>query len=207
MDIASFRSVLAMLGVLGMFVSVVTNIWRYNNLDLSGRWANLRGVYARSITVGIVLATLLRANIIDILQNPEGPAMMLGWFAAPWADGAGNAEKIGAILYELFGVIVTGVVLAFLSKAWNDLFDILYEFKRWLRGRANTLKPEEGSQRPAPSTQASSRPIFASRRAGGGGGGGGGGGRGRRGGRGGRGRSSGSPRPTGEGTPGGASGK
>ena len=37
----------------------------------------------------------------------------------------------------IFGSFVTGFVLAFIAKFWNDLFDIIYEFKRWLRGKAN----------------------------------------------------------------------
>jgi uncharacterized membrane protein YgcG len=157
MDYASFRSVLAMLSVLGMFVAIVTNIWRFGNIDLTGRWANMRGIYGRAIAVGVVLAALLRANIIDILQNPEGPALMLGWLAAPWSQYAGATEKIVGTVEEVFGILVTGVVLAFISKFWNDLFDIVYEVKRWLRGKANALKPEDGAIRPkAPGTVAPS---------------------------------------------------
>lgn len=158
MDYASFRSVLAMLSVLGMFVAIVTNIWRYGNIDLTGRWANMRGIYGRAIAVGVVLAALLRANIIDILQNPEGPALMLGWLGAPWGQHAGPVEKIVGVVEEVFGILVTGVVLAFIAKFWNDLFDIIFEFKRWLRGKANALKPEEGAIRPkAPGTVEPSR--------------------------------------------------
>ncbi|MCH7548819.1 MAG: hypothetical protein IH969_04660, partial [Candidatus Krumholzibacteriota bacterium] len=75
MDYASFRSVLAMLLVLSMFVTVVMNIWRHGNLDLTGRFANMRRMYIRAVIVGVVLAAVLRANIIDILQNPQGPAL------------------------------------------------------------------------------------------------------------------------------------
>jgi hypothetical protein len=64
MDYASFRSVLAMLSVLGMFVAIVTNIWRFGNIDLTGRWANMRGIYGRAIVVGVVLAALLRALVL-----------------------------------------------------------------------------------------------------------------------------------------------
>ncbi len=154
MEAASFRSVFAMLAVLAMPVALVTHLWRYGNLDLTGRWANLRGVYARAIAVGVVLAAILRANVIDILQNPEVPGSLLGWYQAPWAEGATAVERVRAVVYEIIGVLTTGLVLAFVSRLWNDLFDIVYEIKRWIRGRANQLKPEEGSVRPAPVTQA-----------------------------------------------------
>jgi hypothetical protein len=90
-------------------------------------------------------------------------------------------EKVVGILEEIFGIIVTGVVLAFLSKLWNDVFDIIYEFKRWLRGKANKSKPEAGAAPPAttPATAATG-PTGTVRRTRGSRGG-----RGRRGGRGG----------------------
>ncbi len=163
MEAASFRSVFAMLAVLAMPVALLTHLWRYGDLDLTGRWANMRGVYGRAIAVGVVLAAILRANVIDILQNPEVPGSLLGWYQAPWAEGAATAERIRAVVYEIVGVGVTGLVLAFLSRLWNDLFDIVYEIKRWIRGRANQLKPEEGSVRPAPVTQATSPSSGSSR--------------------------------------------
>ena len=149
MDNFSGRSILAMLSVLSMFVAVVTNIWRFGNLDLTGRFANIRGVYKRAIIVGVLLAAVLRANIIDILQNPQGPALMLGWFGSPWSEYATGVEKIMGGIEEVFGILVTGVVLAFLSKFWNDIFDIIYELKRWLRGKANQAKPEDVPMRPS----------------------------------------------------------
>jgi hypothetical protein len=44
---------------------------------------------------------------------------------------------------QVIGILLTGMVLALFAKLWNDLFDILYEFKRFLRGKANALRPDE----------------------------------------------------------------
>jgi hypothetical protein len=151
MDIVSFWSVVSMLAVLSIFVTVVAKMWRSGNIDLSGRHANMRGVYARSIAVGVLLAALLRANIIDILQNPGNPAVLLGWLSMPWAEYATLWEKAIGIIEEVVGVLVTGVILAFFSRMWNDVFDLLYQFQRWMKGKANATKPEEGSSsRPVP---------------------------------------------------------
>ena len=51
-----------------------------------------------------------------------------------------------ANLVAQVGIVVTGAVLAFVAKFWNDVFDILYEFKRWLRGHANAMKPEPSTR-------------------------------------------------------------
>jgi len=150
MDFVSFRSVLVTLSVLSMFVALLTNYWRFGNIDLAGRWANMRGIYLRAAVIGVALAAIMRANILDILQNPERPARLFGWLSFPWRDYATPAEKALGLVDEVVGILVTGIVLAFISKFWNDFFDLVYEFKRWMRGKANSLKPEEGTSRPAP---------------------------------------------------------
>jgi len=192
MDLVSFRSVVTLLGLLSIVVTVATNIWRQGNIDLTGRWANMRGIYGRAIIVGVVLAAVLRANIIDILQNPESPAALFGWLNLPWGEYATITERLIGVVEEVAGILVTGVVLAFFSKFWNDLFDLLYELKRLVRGKANASKPEEGAQRPASVSSSGGRRYGRSDRGGGSDRGGDRGGRGRRGGgdRGGRGRSS-----------------
>ena len=177
MDLVSFRSVVALLGMLSIFVTVAVNMWRQGNIDLTGRWANMRGVYTRAIIVGVVLAAILRANIIDILQNPESPAMLFGWLNLPWGEYANPTEKLIGVVEEVAGILVTGVVLAFFSKFWNDLFDLIYEFKRFVRGKANASKPEDGAQRPSTITSSGGRRYSRTDR-----GGGDRGGRGRRGG-------------------------
>ena len=110
MDLVSFRSVVWLLALLSIFVTVITNYWRHGNIDLTGRWANVRAVYARSVAVGIVLAAILRANIIDILQNPQSPATSFGWLNLPWGQYATLGEKI--VGYEQMGqeIILDGTI-------------------------------------------------------------------------------------------------
>ena len=135
-------SVVWLLLILGSVVAVLTNAWRHGNIDLTGKDANMRGVYARSIVIGVAVCALLRANLIDIVRNPDGPGLFIGWLNSPWNSSAPLVDQIAFVFEEVVGIIITGVVLAFAAKFWNDSFDIMYEFKRWLRGHANAMKPE-----------------------------------------------------------------
>lgn len=133
MDYQSFGAVWRLLAVASIFVTVVNAIWRHGDIDLTGRHANMRTIYLRAILIGVVVAALARINVVATLRDQ---AAFDGWLAFPQMD----------LVDDVIGVLLTGVVLAFLSKLWNDLFDVLYEFKRWLRGKANALRPDEVSR-------------------------------------------------------------
>jgi len=133
-DYQSFGAVVRLLAVASIVVTVANAIWRHGDIDLTGRHANMRTLYLRSIVLGIVVAALARINVVAMLRVE---AAFDGWIAFPQMD----------LIDDVIGILITGVVIAFLSKIWNDLFDVVYEFKRWLRGKANALRPDEGSMR------------------------------------------------------------
>jgi hypothetical protein len=133
-DYQSFGAVARLLAVASIFVTVVNAVWRHGDIDLTGRHANMRTIYLRSILLGVVVAALARINVVAMLRDQ---AAFDGWLVFP---------QIG-LVDDVVGVLITGVVIAFLSKLWNDLFDILYEFKRYLRGKANHLRPDEAPMR------------------------------------------------------------
>jgi len=135
-------SVLWLLLILGGVVAVLTNIWRHGNIDLTGKDANIRGVHWRAMVSGAAMCALLRVNLIDILQNSEGHTLYIGWMNAAWNANAPLLSQVGFVFDEVVGIAATAAVLTFVAKFWNDAFDVLYEFKRWLRGRANATKPE-----------------------------------------------------------------
>lgn len=134
MDYQSFGAIWRLLAVASIFVTVVNAIWRHGDIDLTGKHANMRTLYTRSIVLGVIVAALARINVVAMLRDQ---AAFDGWLVFPQMD----------LVDDIIGVLITGVVIAFLSKIWNDLFDVLYEFKRWLRGKANALRPDEGSNR------------------------------------------------------------
>ena len=134
MDYQSFGAVGRLLFVASIVVTVINAIWRHGDIDLTGKHANLRTLYLRSIILGVVVAALARINVVAMLRDE---AAFDSWITFP---------EIG-LFDDAVGILITGIVIAFLSKVWNDVFDILYEFKRWLRGKANALRPDEGAVR------------------------------------------------------------
>lgn len=130
MDPQSFGAVVRLLAIASMIVTVVSNYWRHGDIDLTGRFANMRTLYARSVLIGVIVAALARINVLAMLRDTPAFDSYLGFYGVDLVDDA-------------IGVLLTGMVLALFAKLWNDLFDILYEFKRYLRGKANALRPDE----------------------------------------------------------------
>lgn len=130
MDQQSFGAVLRLLALASMIVTIVSNYWRHGDIDLTGRFANMRTLYARSVLIGVIVAALARINVLDMLRGTPAFDSYLVFYGVDIVD-------------EAVGVLLTGMVLALFAKLWNDLFDILYEFKRFLRGKANALRPDE----------------------------------------------------------------
>jgi len=133
-DYQSFGAVGRLLFVASIVVTVINAVWRHGDIDLTGRHANMRTLYLRSIILGVVVAALARINVVAMLRDE---AAFDGWITFPQID----------LVDDVVGILITGIVIAFLSKVWNDVFDVLYEFKRWLRGKANALRPDEGVAR------------------------------------------------------------
>lgn len=134
MDYQAFGAVWRLLAVASMFVTVVNNFWRHGDIDLTGRHANMRTIYARASLIGVILAAVTRLNILAMLRIAPAFDSYLTFYGVD-------------ILDDVIGVLFTGVVLGFLSKFWNDLFDLLFETKRFMRGKANQLRADDA--RPA----------------------------------------------------------
>jgi hypothetical protein len=129
-DYQAFGAVGRLLVVASMFVTVINNFWRHGDIDLTGRFANMRKLYGRAILIGVILSAVARLNILAMLRTAPAFDSYLGFYGMDIVD-------------DVIGILVTGVVLAFLSKFWNDLFDLLYELKRLVRGKANQLRADD----------------------------------------------------------------
>ena len=130
MDYQAFSAVGRLLAVASMFVTVINNFWRHGDIDLTGRYANMRKIYGRAIIIGVILAAVARLNIIAMLRTAPAFDSYLNFYGVDIVD-------------DVIGIVVTGVVLGFLSKFWNDLFDLLFELKRLVRGKANQLRADD----------------------------------------------------------------
>jgi hypothetical protein len=129
-DYQAIGAVGRLLVVASMFVTVINNFWRHGDIDLTGRFANMRKIYGRAILIGVILAAVARLNILAMLRTAPAFDSYLNFYGMDLVD-------------DVIGILVTGVVLAFLSKFWNDLFDLLFELKRLVRGKANQLRADD----------------------------------------------------------------
>lgn len=131
MDTVSYLPVIWFLAVASITVTMLTNFIRYSRKSpkqpLRGPKAHAYPVpiYRISAAVGVALALLLRADMIEILKNPEAPGLFLGHLHWP----SGKLAKVQSCL----GIVTTGLVLSFIARFWNDFFDIVYEMKAILR--------------------------------------------------------------------------
>jgi hypothetical protein len=139
-DQQSFGAVLRLLAIASMIVTVVSNYWRHGDIDLTGRFANMRTLYARSVVIGVIVAAITRINVLDMLRGTPAFSSYLGFYGIDIVD-------------EVVGVLMTGMVLALFAKLWNDLLDIIYECKRILRGKANALRPDDVPRAPRESRE------------------------------------------------------
>jgi hypothetical protein len=127
----SYVPAMVMLVTLSIFVTILTNLLRQRErLHLRHEEAAKRMwlIYLFTLGFGIGLAALLQASIFDILKNPDNPAIFFSSHPPRGSSGM-------SVLWHWLGIIVTGTLLAFLSRFWNDVFDMIYEVKRWLRLR------------------------------------------------------------------------
>jgi hypothetical protein len=129
-DYQSFGAVARLLVVASMIVTVISNYWRHGDIDLTGRYANMRKLYGRAMLLGVVVAALARLNVFAMLRTAPAFDSVLTFYGIDLIDDA-------------IGVLFTGVVIGFLSKWWNDFFDLLYELKRFVRGKANALRADD----------------------------------------------------------------
>lgn len=130
MDYQAFGAVGRLLVVASMCVTIINNFWRHGDIDLTGRYANMRKIYGRAVIIGVIIAAVARLNIIAMLRTAPAFDSYLTFYGIDIFD-------------DVIGILVTGVALGFLSKLWNDLFDLLFEFKRFVRGKANQLRADD----------------------------------------------------------------
>lgn len=79
-----------------------------------------------NIWSGILLALILKADLIKIFNHITEPGKTLGW---------NNITDYKALDFVLlpFGTVLTGCFISFGSKFWHDLLDILYQIKNTKR--------------------------------------------------------------------------
>ena len=75
-----------------------------------------------NIWSGIIIAAILKADMVRIFNHIEQAGATLGW---------NNIQGYGTLDYFMLvpGILLTGYFISFGSKFWHDLLDILYQTK------------------------------------------------------------------------------
>jgi hypothetical protein len=120
-DYQTFGAVGRLLAIASMFVTIVNNFWRHGDIDLTGRYANMRKIYGRAVIIGVILAAVTRINIIAMLRTTPAFDSYLSFYG--WISRCDRDP-------------VTGVVIGFPASS-GTTFDLLFEFKRFCSRQAN----------------------------------------------------------------------
>jgi hypothetical protein len=54
-----------------MFVTIINNFWRHGDIDLTGRYANMRKIYARAAIIGVILAAVASTSLPCFAPRPR----------------------------------------------------------------------------------------------------------------------------------------
>jgi len=75
-----------------------------------------------NVWCGIITASILKADLIKILNNVQDAGSTLGWANI-------TSYNLRDVLFLIPGIVLTGCFISFGSKFWHDLLDILYQIK------------------------------------------------------------------------------
>jgi hypothetical protein len=80
-----------------------------------------RRIGLRALAASVALALLMKADFFAILSHLDAP-----WDTLGWVRPAEDQWTVSRLLQALDGSIVTGISLAFGSKFWHDVLDLVH---------------------------------------------------------------------------------
>lgn len=83
--------------------------------------ARERCIAVRALAASVALALVMKADFFAILSHLDAP-----WDTLGWVRPAGDRWTLSLFLQSLTGTIVTGISLAFGSKFWHDVLDLVH---------------------------------------------------------------------------------
>lgn len=154
--LAPMINLVVLMLVLGLFTERLSNILKLRHPGLCKRKHNdfeehrrEYGIQLRTTIVGILFATLVKADLFSILTHLDAPWRTLGWVRVTgmqWFQSPATTS-VGTILYAIVGCLFTGVVLASFAKLWHDLLDTVFEIRSVARRVRNGILMPDGQTR------------------------------------------------------------
>ncbi len=108
------------------FFKVGDTLTKFPQDDLKEQERAFR-IFKINVCSGILLAFILKGDLIKIFNNITDPAKTLGW------NNLEDYTKFIDWALLPFGIILTGLFISFGSKFWHDLLDLLYQIKNTKR--------------------------------------------------------------------------
>ncbi|WP_300665509.1 hypothetical protein [Fluviicola sp.] len=105
-----------------------------------------RKIVGLNITLCIIVALLMNANVFDLLSLKD-PTEHFGWKDIVWKSG--TSPLIVTILYSFIGCVLTGFCMSVGSKFWHDTLDMLLYAKN-MRKKALENDPKGDAKQPDP---------------------------------------------------------
>ncbi len=148
-------NLLVVLTVLSVAAERITNALKLRHSELrtptqtpEGEKKREEQITYRGLTVGILLAIFVKANIFEILGHLDTPWETLGWVqvsGSQWFRDPSTANW-GAFLYALGGSAITGIALGFGSKFWHDILDTVFELRGMAKRAGQKTKATAGAR-------------------------------------------------------------
>jgi hypothetical protein len=128
-------NLLLLLSALSVASERLANAIKLGNTDLREKKASPpeekareRRIALRALAASVALAVLMKADFFEILSHLEAP-----WDTLGWARPADDQWTLGRLLQAFDGTVVTGISLAFGSKFWHDVLDLVYGVRAAVR--------------------------------------------------------------------------
>jgi type IV secretory pathway VirB2 component (pilin) len=121
-------NLLVLLSALSLAAERLANAMKLGDTDLREKKGSPREeksrerrIALRALAASVALALVMKADFFAILSHLDAP-----WDTLGWALPVEEQWTVSLFLQSFTGTIVTGVSLAFGSKFWHDVLDLVH---------------------------------------------------------------------------------
>jgi type IV secretory pathway VirB2 component (pilin) len=121
-------NLLVLLSALSLAAERLANAMKLGDTDLREKKGSPREeksrerrIALRALAASVALALVMKADFFAILSHLDAP-----WDTLGWVRPAEDQWTVSRFMQALTGTIVTGISLAFGSKFWHDMLDLVH---------------------------------------------------------------------------------